>query len=231
MGETSRTLYERGKEHWRGFYSKSENSHIYKHHQIHHDGIGEPSFLLRPIRFFTTALTRQIAEATRIQRLGEEIVLNSKAEYNRCKIGRLTIGEDVDDENKFKKNIEKHGQDEEELEEGVGEENIKTWERTKVLDRRLQEIQTSGSLRRGVSISPSRKRTGEEKASKKKRKFPLLGENWGEDMVGEQPPPPPPPPPHPGVQCGENKVGRIPPLKVGCTNFEIGCMLCRLIYL
>ena len=143
VGETSRTLYERGKEHWRGFYSKAENSHIYKHHQIHHGGEGEPAFFLRPVRFFSTALTRQIAEATRIQIWGEEIVLNSKSEYNRCKIGRLTIGDDVDEERKFRKRAEQLGQDEEELEEGAGEKRMMDWERRRLVDRRLQEVQGS----------------------------------------------------------------------------------------
>ena len=55
LGELSRSLYDRVKEHWRGFSTKSENSHIYKHHQLHHGGEEEPSFLLRPIEFFTTA--------------------------------------------------------------------------------------------------------------------------------------------------------------------------------
>ena len=50
IGETARSLYERGKEHWEGFKTKSENYHIFKHHQIHHDGRGEPEFLLRPIK-------------------------------------------------------------------------------------------------------------------------------------------------------------------------------------
>ena len=64
VGETSRCLYERGKEHWRGFENKSEDSHIYKHHQIHHGGEGSPSFHLRAIGYMRTALSRQIAEAT-----------------------------------------------------------------------------------------------------------------------------------------------------------------------
>ena len=90
VGETARSLYERGKEHWRGYMTQAEDSHIYKHHQLHHGGEGEPSFHLRPVRFFRTALSRQLAEAVRIQRWGEEVILNSRSEYNRCKIGRLT---------------------------------------------------------------------------------------------------------------------------------------------
>ena len=60
VGETARSLYERGKEHWRGFRNQEEDSHINKHHQLHHGGEGAPSFHLRPARFFSTALTRQM---------------------------------------------------------------------------------------------------------------------------------------------------------------------------
>ena len=139
-------------------------------------------------------------------------MLNSKSEYNRCKIGRLTIGDDVDEERKFRKRAEQLGQDEEELEEGAGEKRMMDWERTRLVDRRLQEVQGSGTLRRGVSRSPARKRRGEENTSKKKRKFPLLGENWGLEATEQPllppplaPKPPPPPPTTPGVQVGEQE--------------------------
>ena len=73
IGESSRSLYERGKEHWRGFRTKAEDSHIYKHQELHHGG-QDPKFHLRPVTFLRTALTRQIYEAVVIQRLGEDIV-------------------------------------------------------------------------------------------------------------------------------------------------------------
>ena len=95
VGESGRSLYERGKEHWRAFRNKEDDSHILKHHVIHHGGVGEPSFHLRPIRFLKTALTRQISEAVRIANWGEERIINSKGEYNRCKVGRLTLGEEM----------------------------------------------------------------------------------------------------------------------------------------
>ena len=38
----------------------------------------------------------------RIHRLGEEVVLNSKSEYNRCTISRLTLGEDNKVKDKMK---------------------------------------------------------------------------------------------------------------------------------
>ena len=82
MAETARSLYERGKEHWQGFRSGAKDSHI-----LHHNGEGEPKFHLRPVQFHQTALSTQIAEAVRIEKWGEDIILNSKADFNRCKIG------------------------------------------------------------------------------------------------------------------------------------------------
>ena len=63
-------------------------------HVLHHGKVGTPEFHLRPIKFHRTALERQIHEAVRIRRRGgEESLLNSKAEYNRCKITRLCLPE------------------------------------------------------------------------------------------------------------------------------------------
>ena len=61
---------------------------------IHHEGRGEPKFHLRPVNFHRSSLGRQIAEAVRIERWGEDLILNSKAEFNRSKITRLTLGEE-----------------------------------------------------------------------------------------------------------------------------------------
>ena len=81
-----------------------------------------------------TALTRQISEAVRIGQLGDDVVLNRKAEHNRCKIGRLTIG----DENKAEHNIENVIEEEQRTEEG--DKEIQTWERTKINSKRTEEL-------------------------------------------------------------------------------------------
>ena len=88
VGETCRSLQERGKEHWKDFEDGSSESHILKHHLIHHGGEGTPEFHLRPVKFVRTALTRQLSEAVRIGRRGEGKILNSKTEYNRSRIAR-----------------------------------------------------------------------------------------------------------------------------------------------
>ena len=91
VGETCRSLAERAKEHWADYKAGLDGSHTKKHHISHHGGIGQPQFHLRPVKFYRTALGRQVGEAVRIRRRGEENLLNSKAEFNRCKITRLSL--------------------------------------------------------------------------------------------------------------------------------------------
>ena len=50
---------------------------------------------MRVIKFYQTSLRRQVGEAVRIRRRGEGCVLNSKSEFNRCRITRLTLPEEV----------------------------------------------------------------------------------------------------------------------------------------
>ena len=169
VGESSRSLYERGLEHWKGFKNEAEDSHIFKHHTLHHGGEGTPAFHLRPIKFTNTALSRQLSEAVRIERVGEERLLNSKAEYNRCKVSRLTLGE----EDKPKKSLENGEQGE--------EDDVGDWERGKTRERRIEELSGRVDLKRGLAKSYAKKRgTGEEVGGRSKRKYPLLGEDWGE---------------------------------------------------
>ena len=53
---------------------------------------------MRVVRSYKTALSRQIGEAVRIRRRGGAgLILNSKSEYNRCKIPRLVL-EELDEE-------------------------------------------------------------------------------------------------------------------------------------
>ena len=55
-------------------------------------GVGEPSFHPRAVKYCNSALAKQVGEAVRIAEWGEEVVLNSKSEFNRCQLGRLTLG-------------------------------------------------------------------------------------------------------------------------------------------
>ena len=94
VGESSRSLSERVGEHWEAYRGKKENSHIWKHQLLCHGG-EKPDFLFKVVRGYRTALSRQVGEAVRIRRRGGEGgILNSKGEFNRCQITRLTLGEE-----------------------------------------------------------------------------------------------------------------------------------------
>ena len=98
VGETSRSLFERTKEHWGAWESRSEKSHILKHQQMVHRE-QEPKFIMKAVKYYRSALTRQIGEAVRIRRRGGAgRILNSKAEYDRCRIPRLVVEEEDENE-------------------------------------------------------------------------------------------------------------------------------------
>ena len=69
VGETSRTVYERSKEHWGGARAKSMKNHMHAHQVMEHDG-REPLFSMKVVKFFKTPLARQVAEAIRTRRRG-----------------------------------------------------------------------------------------------------------------------------------------------------------------
>ena len=89
LGETGRSLYERGKDHWRDYRDGKSDSHMLKHQKLHHKDSNKPIFHLRPLRFHRTGLNRQISEAVQI---GRRKSSQLQREFNRCKITRLTLG-------------------------------------------------------------------------------------------------------------------------------------------
>ena len=91
VGESSRSIYERAKEHVAGRMSRDEDNHQVKHWLSSHEDLLEPpQFRFSIIKTFQDPLTRQLSEAVRIERRGEEI-LNSKAEFSRCRVFSLSL--------------------------------------------------------------------------------------------------------------------------------------------
>ena len=86
------------KEHEVARRSQKEDSHMHVHYMNEHKGAEKPEFIVRAAKFHRTALSRQLGEAVRIRRRGGAgSILNSKSEYDRCKIPRLVL-EEVDEE-------------------------------------------------------------------------------------------------------------------------------------
>ena len=114
-----------------------------------------------------TALSRHVGEAVRIMRRG--MVLNSKSEFSRCKISRLSL--------------EQLDRDEEQggFGKGLGEELTKDWT-THLLEKRDGVDRDSRQKLGRVQSSISIKRIGEDQVAPrrvKKRRYELLGEEWG----------------------------------------------------
>ena len=84
MGESSRSSYERGKEHEEDYEKRTEDSHMEKHATTAHEPGERPSFAMKVVRVHFSAFSRQIHEAVRIRRKAENSnILNSKSQYNK----------------------------------------------------------------------------------------------------------------------------------------------------
>ena len=163
VGETARSIQERSKEHWDGYKSKDKDNHIYKHWILHHQGEGEPRFVMRVVQFHRSALSRQVGEAIRISRRG--VVLNSRGEFNRCKISRLSLEQVIKE------------QDNEQFGD-MGEEDLdKDWTEKMLKDRDMVDRECRQALGR-VNIKVASKRGVQDKKGGKKHKYARL-EEWG----------------------------------------------------
>ena len=166
VGETSRSLYERTKEHIKDGRDKAEDSHIAKHWEKEHPGENMPHFRFKIIRSFRDSLSRQVAESIRIDLRGEQ-VLNSKTVYSRNRLPRLGIEKtewEREAEEKFKRAAMARERNEEmekqrmELGEGqaVDDEGMMTelWRRSQVGCSDREDIEESSrppKRRRGIT--------------------------------------------------------------------------------
>ena len=161
VGETSRSISERASEHWADWLGKEEDSHIYKHWQLHHGGVGDPIFEFKVIRFCRDALSRQVGESTRITLRGN--CLNSKAGYNRSGISRLTLK--PEDEQHQENTNSKHSSRGRESQEEDG---------LQIMAKRVQERAKGVGKRVCAEDDPLRKAK-----RRKKLKHQVLNQDWG----------------------------------------------------
>ena len=197
VGETSRSIMERSREHWASYRGGKEESHILKHQHVAHGGENDPRFIMRVVSQHRTALARQVSEAVRIgRRGGAGAVLNSKAEFNRCHIPRLRLEDEEE-----RKQREQQMEQEDKLMEEERDREQEQWvtQRLRQRDKERREFgmrssrkgrseprsSNSNSKRRGSTGSREEAPT---KKRKKNRKYDLLEENWGAmDTIVEEP--------------------------------------------
>ena len=98
-GETSRTAYLRGREHWDGLEKEKEKNALWKHCVEEHGG-NKVIFSMKVIRGHKAPLSRQVHESVEIECSKAKHVLNSKGEWNGSRIPRLRIevGEELEEE-------------------------------------------------------------------------------------------------------------------------------------
>ena len=145
MGVTARSVQERSREHWEGYRRKDNNNHMVKHMTLHHEEGAEPEFLMKVVGFPRTALSRQVGEAVRIAKRG--LVLNSKAEFSKCKFSRLSL-EQVSQDQQFSEASDLGREQEEHREEWTDGLLRKRDKLDKVNRSRLGMVKLTGSKKR-----------------------------------------------------------------------------------
>ena len=174
IGETSRSIFERSKEHWEGARKGCGKNHMVKHQIMEHGGEQEPNFHMKVRGFFKTALARQVAEAVLIRRRGGEgAILNSRGEFSRSHIPRLQVVEEEPQPDTRDR----------ELTTKLLREQDKDWEKHKALELGAEAILGPGASPTKRPIEMEEEGGAIEKSSKRRRKrwrHKVLEEGWGE---------------------------------------------------
>ena len=178
IGETSRSIYERSKEHYEGAKRGSTKNHMVKHRMMEHTGEQEPKFNMKVRGYYKTALARQVAEAVLIRRRGGEgAILNSKGEFNRSYIPRLQVEEEpegaAEERTKIKESVNR-----------ILREQDGDWERGKT-----RELGSEAIL--GPKTSPMKRAKEQDeqtpengrKRRRRRLKHGLVEEGWGEPQT------------------------------------------------
>ena len=90
IGESSRTMYQRGKEHSKALEDEDEESPLWTHCQVIHGGAPQ-EFSMTIIRSHVTAFDRQVSESVFITTNEADIIINRKSEWNGESIPRLLV--------------------------------------------------------------------------------------------------------------------------------------------
>ena len=164
IGETSRSAYERIKEHYNDYENLSVKSHMLKHYVEKHIDLErkEVKFKVKVLRSYHSAFERQIGESVIINhnlRQGTTM-MNSKNEYNRCIIPRLGINSGKDEW-------------EEEYEESENEKMIK-----REIQRMKEKLRYGKQLQKEKKIKPQKE--NKEINKEKKRESDLVEMKDGE---------------------------------------------------
>ena len=169
IGESSRSSYERGWEHINDLTTLNPRSHMLKHILAEHpkQDILSIEFSMKVRKFCTTSFERQVLESVTIQQeRNAHNLMNSKSEYNRCSLPRLStkMGEQEYDE--YNKNLELEKQEEE------------------LLDKKIREMRKSMNKAR---LHPTKEKGPKPKRRKiEDKNYVDIQELWGETSTTRQ---------------------------------------------
>ena len=202
IGESSRSAYERGWEHLNDMAKLDPKSHMLKHVLTQHPGqdIMSIKFNMKVRKFCKTSFERQILESVTIQQERQEHqLLNSKSEYNRCSLPRLST---MMGENEYKKYNE--SKEQEKIEDEALDKKIREL-RKKNNKARLHPTKEGGPKRKRRKIGTSTqdyvdiqeiwsKQATSEQETHKKTPTENYKETPEKFKIPTFPPPPPPKP-------------------------------------
>ena len=122
VGESNRSSYERGWEHLNDLATLNPRSHMLKHVLTHHpnEDMFSVELGMSVRKFCKSSFERQILESVTIQHeRNNHHLMNSKSEYNRCSLPRLSTKMGDQEMKEYKIEQEKDKQDEEILEKKI----------------------------------------------------------------------------------------------------------------
>ena len=168
VGETGRSAYERGWEHLNDLAQLRTSSHMLKHCIGVHENsdMGEIQFGMKVIQYSKSSFERQIRESVQIQaERKDHHLLNSRSEYNRCSVPRLSAQMGDSEYKKVEKEIEEEKRKEEKLEYKI---------------RQMRKEKTKARLPPTKASGPAKKRRKLETTE-----YVTIEEIWGEPEYTE----------------------------------------------
>ena len=97
IGETSRSVYTRGKEHLRALEQREQSSVMWRHSCEKHDG-SVPGFKMNVTGMFQSdAMLRQISESIQINKVQQDQLINTKSGWSYFRIPKAVVTQSWDE--------------------------------------------------------------------------------------------------------------------------------------
>ena len=124
IGESSRSPYERGWEHLNDLATLNPRCHMLRHILTHHPDQDMLSieFNMKVRKYCSTSFERQVLESVTIQQeRNYHNLMNSKSEYNRCSLPRLSTKMGEQEYNEYNESLAREQEEEEQLDKKIRE--------------------------------------------------------------------------------------------------------------